>query len=83
MDPAAGTGHLESWVVLHPKPSLDGVTADPRIVATVELVEGPWITSALIGVDADGVVGGMAVVVAFERPKGSEAIPVFRAAPDR
>ena len=81
--PAAGTGHIESWVVLHPKPSLDGTAPTPRIVATVELAEGPWITSALIGVDADSVVGGMTVVVAFERPEGSEAIPVFRAAPAR
>ena len=40
-------------------------------------------TRALTGVDADSVVGGMAVVVAFDRPDGSEAIPVFRAAPDR
>ena len=80
---AAGTGHLESWVVLHAKPRLDETTPDPRIIATVELVEGPWITSALMGVDPDSVVDGMTVVVAFERPEGSEAIPVFRAAPAR
>ncbi len=80
---AAGTGQLESWVVLHAKPLPDGTTPEPRIIATVELTEGPWITSALMGVDPDSVVGGMTVVVAFKRPEGSEAIPVFRPGPDR
>lgn len=81
--PAAGTGQLVSWVVLHAKPTLDGATPEPRIVATVELKEGPWIASALMGVEADRLTGGMPVVVAFERPDDSEAIPVFRSAPDR
>ncbi len=80
---AAGTGQLVSWVVLHAKPSLDGTASEPRIVATVELSEGPWIASALMGVEADRLTGGMPVVVAFERPDDSEAIPVFRPAPDR
>ena len=34
---SAGTGHLESWVVLHSRAGADGVVPDPRIVATVEL----------------------------------------------
>lgn len=75
---AAGSGHLVSWVVLHAKPSIDGNTLAPRIVATVELAEGPWMTSALMGVDEKQITGRMPVVVAFERPEGSEAIPVFR-----
>ena len=81
--PAALTGHLVSWVVLHAKPSLDGTAPEPQIIATVELPEGPWITSALMDIDSNRLTGGMAVVVAFERPEGSEAIPVFRPAPDR
>ena len=80
---AAGTGQIESWVVMHAKPSPDASSPGPRIVVTVELAEGPWMTSALTGIDADGVTGGMRVVVAFERPDDSEAIPVFRPAPDR
>ena len=80
---AAGTGQLVSWVVLHAKASLDGTAPEPRIIATVELAEGPWITSALTDVDADRVTGAMPVVVAFERPDDSEAIPVFRPAPER
>ncbi len=80
---AAGTGQVESWVVVHARPSLDGTTPEPRIIATVELAEGPWMTSALMDVDTGQVSGAMPVVVAFETPEGSEAIPVFRPAPDR
>ena len=81
--PAAGTGPIVSWVVLHAKPSLEGPVPEPRIIATVELAEGPWIASALMGVEADRLTGGMPVVVAFEHPDDSEAIPVFRPAPER
>lgn len=81
--PAAGTGQIVSWVVLHAKPSLEGTVPEPRIIATVELAEGPWIASALMGVEADRLTGGMPVVVAFEHPDDSEAIPVFRPAPER
>lgn len=77
---AAGTGHVESWVVIHSKPGADGVVPEPRVVVTVELTEGPWMVSALTGLPADAVTGGMPVVVAFERPDDSEAIPVFHRA---
>jgi len=78
---AAGTGHVESWVVIHTKPGADGSGPEPRVVVTVELAEGPWMVSALMGVPADAVTGGMPVVVGFERPEGGEAMPVFRPAP--
>jgi uncharacterized protein len=78
--PSSGTGYLESWVVLHTRAGADGAIPSPRVVATVELAEGPWMTGALLGVLPDAIVGRMAVVVAFERPEGSEAIPVFRPA---
>jgi uncharacterized OB-fold protein len=77
---SAGTGHVESWVVMHTRAGADGVAPDPRIVATVELTEGPWIVSALVDVDPSEVRGAMPVTVGFERPEGSEAIPVFRPA---
>jgi uncharacterized protein len=77
---AAGTGHLESWVVVHSRAGADGVVSAPRIIATVELTEGPWIIGALIDTETDRVVGSMPVIVAFERPLDSESIPVFRSA---
>jgi uncharacterized protein len=77
---AAGTGHLESWVVVHSRANADGVVPVPRIIATVELTEGPWMIGALMGIEVDQVVGSLPVVVAFERPDDSESIPVFRPA---
>ena len=76
---AAGTGHVESWVVLHSRAGADGAVPDPRIVATVELDEGPWMIGALINWSTDAVRNQMPVKVTFERPEGSEAIPVFTA----
>lgn len=75
---STGTGHIESWVVLHMRAGSDGVVALPRIVATVELAEGPWMISTLCDVSPEEVTCRMPVVVDFERPDGSEAIPVFR-----
>jgi uncharacterized protein len=77
---ATGTGQIESWVVLHSRPGLDGVTPDPRIVVTVELTEGPWIVSALLGVEIEHIAHRMPVRIDFERPQDSESIPVFRPA---
>jgi uncharacterized protein len=77
---AAGIGHLESWVVVHSRAGADGVVPAPRIIATVELAEGPWMIGALINIEPDAVTGSLPVVVAFERPPESEAIPVFRPA---
>jgi uncharacterized protein len=77
---AAGTGHLESWVVVHSRAGADGVVPAPRIIATVELTEGPWMIGALTGIEPEAVTGSLGVVVAFERPEDSESIPVFRPA---
>jgi uncharacterized protein len=75
---AAGTGHIESWVVLHARAGADGVAPEPRIVVTVELTEGPWIVSALLGVEIEKLAHQMPVRIDFERPEESESIPVFR-----
>ena len=77
---SVGTGHVESWVVLHSRAGADGMVPEPRVVATIELAEGPWMVSALLGIEPSAITGDMAVRVAFERPAGSEAIPVFRPA---
>ncbi|MFG1688692.1 Zn-ribbon domain-containing OB-fold protein [Nonomuraea sp. NPDC049269] len=72
--PAAGTGQVVSWSVVHAK------GAPPTVVAIVELDEEPWIQVQINGVAPEEVHGGMRVRVAFERPEGGEAIPVFRPA---
>lgn len=75
---AKGTGHIESWVVLHGRAGDDGVLPTPRTVATVELAEGPWMISTLFDINSDEIGYRLPVVVDFEQPDGSEAIPVFR-----
>lgn len=75
---AAGTGTIVSWVVLHGRADVDGVLPEPRIVATVELDEGPWTVNALLGIAPEAVAFGARVHVDFVRPDGSEALPVFR-----
>jgi uncharacterized protein len=77
---AAGTGHLESWVVVHSRAGADGVVPTPRIIATVELTEGPWMIGVLTDSDPATITGSLPVVVAFERPPESESIPVFQKA---
>jgi uncharacterized protein len=75
---ATGRGHVESWVVLHSRAGEDGVVPEPRIVVTIELEEGPWMVSALLDTDPATITHRFPVQLAFARPEGSEAIPVFR-----
>ena len=73
--PAAGTGTVVSWVVVHQREP-DGSTS--RIpVAIVELDEGPWWWSSVTGADPDVDLLGRRVRVAFETVGDGEAIPYF------
>jgi len=75
--PAAGHGTVVSWSVIHGR-ARDNEPAPRTVVAIVELAEGPWLHAQLIDVDPGEVSAGLPVTVAFERPEGGEAIPVFR-----
>jgi uncharacterized protein len=73
--PAAGTGTVVSWVVVHQREA-DGSTG--RIpVAIVELDEGPWWWTSVTGADPDEDLHGRRVRVAFETVGDGEAIPYF------
>ncbi|HMC39766.1 MAG TPA: OB-fold domain-containing protein [Acidimicrobiales bacterium] len=75
--PASGRAALVSWVVLHPRPSEGGDPGLVTVPAIVELAEGPWWWTEIVGTDPAGLSDGMALEVVFERPEGSEAVPVF------
>ncbi|MDA8043760.1 MAG: OB-fold domain-containing protein [Actinomycetota bacterium] len=75
-EPAAGTGRLVSWVVVHPRPGADD-PPPPAVPAIVELDEGPWWWTMMVGADPAGLRAGLPVQVVFERPEGSEAVPVW------
>ena len=68
--PAAGTGTVVTWSVVHTK-GLPNVT-----VGIVELDEGPWVQLQLVG-DLPADLHDLRVRVAFEHPEGGEAVPVF------
>jgi uncharacterized protein len=73
--PAAGTGTVVSWAVVHQREA-DG--SDGRtLVGIVELDEGPWWWTAIAGADPAEDLLGRRVQVAFEKVGDGEAIPYF------
>lgn len=66
-EPASGRARLVSWAVL----------PTSSVVAIAELEEGPWMWAALVCGDAGNLREGMRLRIGFERPAGSEAIPVL------
>jgi uncharacterized OB-fold protein len=79
--PARGDGRVVSWATLHRRTG-DG-EAVRTVVGIVELAEGPWWWSRLVGVDPDGDLSDLRVEVDFV-PSGPEphheVMPVFRPA---
>lgn len=78
--PASGRARLLSWAVVHPRPRPDGTSEPPSVPGIVELEEGPWWWTRLVGAEPAALADGMAMQVDFETPAGSEAVPVFRPA---
>jgi uncharacterized OB-fold protein len=77
---ASGKGRLISYVINHrPVAALEGT--EPRIVALVELDEGPRMMSNIVDVapDPKHLPLDAAVEVSFET-RGDKTIPVFRMA---
>jgi uncharacterized protein len=75
--PAAGTGTVVSWAVVHER-TADGPTGR-RPVGIVELDEGPWWWTSITGVDPGEDLLGRRVQVAFEKVGDGETIPYFTA----
>lgn len=76
--PARGAVRLVSWVVVPDRPRDDQPPGAPDIPAIVEFDEGPWWWSKLVGADPGSLYEGQPLQLGFERPEGSEAVPVFR-----
>lgn len=73
--PAAGTGTVVSWAVVHER-TTDG-SDGRRPVAIVQLDEGPWWWTSIAGADPAEDLFGRRVQVAFEKTGDGEAIPYF------
>jgi uncharacterized OB-fold protein len=74
--PAAGTGTVVSWSVVHQRGAYGTSARIP--VGIVELDEGPWWWTSIEGVDPDDDLMGRRVEVAFAEA-GDEAVPYFTA----
>ena len=77
---AAGTATLVTWSVDHGagiSPELTSATGDGEVIAIVELAEGPWLHTAVPGVDPAALVAGMPMRVGFRALGGGEPVPTF------
>lgn len=76
----SGRGEVYSYVVTHQAihPSFEGHT--PYVTATVQLEEGPLLTTNLVDVGPDEVAIGMPVVIEFAAISDEVTLPLFRRA---
>lgn len=78
--PAAGTGTVVSWAIVHERTADGGVERRP--VGIVALDEGPWWWTELVGADPDADLSGLRVEVAFQSFEDGTALPFFRPVAD-
>jgi uncharacterized protein len=77
---AKGAATLVTWTVDHGaaiSPQLTSATGAGEVIAIVELAEGPWLHTALPGVDPVALSAGMAMRVEFLPLGGGEPVPTF------
>jgi len=78
---ASGRARLVSWAVVPPRRvAPDETPGPPTVIVVAELDEGPWWWSQISGVDPGALAEGARLRMAFERPEGGEAVPVFELA---
>jgi uncharacterized OB-fold protein len=80
--PAAGTGRLHTWTVVHQKYSRS-FTDEVKIVAVVKLDEGPFFHTNLIDVEEADLTVGLQVEVVFQSGEDGLVLPVFHPAPSQ
>ncbi len=77
---ASGRGTLVSFAAVHQKYHPGFFDEIPYLIATVELEEGPRITTNIVELDGAEPKGGMALEVIFDNRSDEITIPVFRPA---
>ena len=78
--PVSGVATLVTWAVdegSSTAPELADAPGTGEVIGMVELAEGPWLHTALPGVDAASLQAGMAMRVEFVALGGGEPVPVF------
>lgn len=74
--PSAGRGTLYSWTVVR-RPVMPAFVV-PYAPAIVELAEGPFMMSSMIGCAVDDLAAGMALEVEFHPVSDDRKLPYFR-----
>jgi len=77
--PASGRGTLWSWIVMHQKYFAAFADEVPYAVGFIQLDEGPFIISRLLG-DPAALACDMVVQAVFEQVLADRTIAVFQAA---
>lgn len=70
---ASGHGALVTWA-RHPAPASGD---EGQLFGIVELDEGPWLESALVGVPASRLEQGLSLSVVWVRGESGEVYPAF------
>lgn len=73
---AWGHARIVTWTVVHRAPHPDLADSVPYVAGIVELDEGPWLCTRILG-DPGSLHAGLPARVAFAHPDGGESIPVF------
>jgi uncharacterized OB-fold protein len=74
---ASGNARLESYVINH-RP-LPGTESEPRVIAIVQLEEGPRLTTNIVGVEPDPAQLPLDLELTVEfAARGDMMVPVFR-----
>jgi uncharacterized OB-fold protein len=76
---SAGTGSLYSWTIVWRPP--DPSFSVPYAPAVVQLDEGVWMMSAVIGCEPDALQAGMRLAVEFHPASDEIVLPYFAPEP--
>ncbi|MFC8435139.1 Zn-ribbon domain-containing OB-fold protein [Streptomyces sp. NPDC057253] len=76
--PVSGRGRLWSWVVMHQRYIPAFADDLPYAVAFVELEEGPFMMTSIVGAEPEDLVCDMPVEVVFDQVTDEVALPRFR-----
>lgn len=77
---AKGTGEVHSFSIIRRASHPAFVDRVPYVTAMIELDEGPWMVTNIVGADALGVAIGDRVTVTFEDRGDGDLVPQFERA---
>ena len=74
----SGRGRVWSWIVMHQRYFKAFEAEMPYNVAFIQLEEGPFLMSTVVGVPNDALRGDMPVEAVFDDATEDVAVPKFR-----